>query len=221
MYNKFVTDQDLKDAMNLASARAYHYQQVGWTMFTREELKSAALEGIAEAIIRFEPTRGSVKDTKFTSYAYFWIEKYLKEYITNNKSMLSASNCEKWQGKVPYVNSYDAYDANDNDGAGSDHKDWLGAGIIASDAMEANERSIACNDLLTSMLLKLDHIERLCMQLSLGIGTLYGKQMEVKQIAKALRISKVQVRLILGNAQNKLKAYKEEYAKQYNNIYAK
>ena len=65
MYNKFVTETELKDAMNMASARATHYQQIGWTMFTKEELKGAANEGIAEALIRFEPSRGGVKDTKF------------------------------------------------------------------------------------------------------------------------------------------------------------
>lgn len=220
MYNKFVTDTELQDAMNMASARATHYQQIGWTMFTKEELKGAANEGIAEALIRFEPSRGGVKDTKFTSYAYFWIEKYLKEYITNNKSMLSASSAEKWQKQVPYVNSFDAYDDKGNDNAGSDHKDWLGAGIVASDAMEAHERHDACSNLLTTMLLQLEQQERLCMQLSLGIGTLYGKAMEVRQIAKAMNISKVQVRMILTAAQQKLVAIKKTYADMYNDIYA-
>lgn len=216
--NPNVSDRDLRDTMNLAKARVYHYQSIGWTCFSKAELLSAAYEGIAEAIIRFEPAKGTVKDTKFSSYAYFWIEKYLKEFITKNKTMLSGTNFELWTGQVPYTNSIDAYDDSANDSVGSDHKDWLGAGVEASGLVESMQYSKALQDLLAKIFLELEPIERLVIQLSLGIGTVNKEPLSHRQIAKSCNLTKMTVEQILSNAMQKLQAVKEQYIVEFNEL---
>lgn len=216
--NKHVTDIDLRDAMNMAKARVRHYQQTGWTMFAFNELLGAANEGIAEALCRFEPTKGTVKDTKFTSYAYFWIEKYLKEYITKNKTLLAGTNAELWTGQVPYTTSIDAYDDKDSDEAGSDHKDWLGTNVSASALIESSEHTEAIQQLLSKVMLELDASERLVLQLSLGIGTVNKEQLDVKSIAKSCNMTKPAVQALLASAMSKLQALRDKYKIDFDDL---
>lgn len=216
--NKYVTETDLQNAINMAKARVYHYQQIGWTMFSRADLLSAANEGIAEALVRFEPSKGSIKDTKFTSYAYFWIEKYIKEYITHNKTMLTGTAFELWTGAVPYTISIDAYDDPDRDEVSSDHKDWLGTSVSASANIEASQRQRDMQALLSQMLMHLEPAERLVMQLSIGIGTVFHKPMTIPEIAKATKQTKKVVEQLMQAATSKMQAAKSKYKRQYANM---
>lgn len=216
--NKYVTEADLRNAINMAKARVFHYQQIGWTMFSKDDLLSAANEGIAEALVRFEPSKGSVKETKFTSYAYFWIEKYLKEYITHNKTLLAGTSFELWTGAVPYAMSIDAYDDPDRDDASSDHKDWLGTSVSASANIEAIQRQKDINALLGQLFMHLEPAERLVMQLSLGIGTVYHEPMTIPEIAKATKQTKAAVELLMHNATMKMQDAKTKYKRRYANM---
>lgn len=210
-----ITEQDYKDARQIAKTRAFHYIQCGWTQFQMDELLSAAYEGVCEAAVRFDPYKGNLKDTKFTSYAYFWIEKYIKEYIASNKSVVSGSLSDCWTGKVPYAMSIDAYDTGDTDQAGSDHKDWLGTCDSIEDAMSNSETTAEKLDMLSELLLKLEPLERLVIQLSVGIGTLNGQAMTVRQIAHAIEHKPIDTQNILDSAYAKLMSYKEDYAEAY------
>jgi RNA polymerase sigma factor (sigma-70 family) len=213
--NDNITSADLKEAMNIAKARAYHYQSIGWTMFSREELVSAANEGICEAMVRFEPTKGTVKDTKFTSYAYFWIEKYLKEYITKNKTMLNGTGGELWSGQVPYTRSIDALDCSDSNTAGSDHKDWLGTNVLPSSSIEASERSKNVSNLIAKIFMELDSLDRLCIQLHLGIGTIDSMPLSIRAIARQTCMTRTIVEQRLANAYAKMQECKCKYAREF------
>ncbi len=48
--------------------------------FTMEELFQEGMLGVFEALKRFNPE----KNTKFTTYATFWIKKYIMMYVENN-----------------------------------------------------------------------------------------------------------------------------------------
>lgn len=217
--NEHVTSQDLKDTMNLAKARAYHYQSIGWTMFSREELISAAYEGVSEALIRFQPDKGTVKDTKLSSYAYFWIEKYLKEYITKNKTILNGSTVEMWTGQVPYTNSIDALDTGADDQMGSDHKDWLATDEDAASNIDKQERNQDINDLLATIFLELEPKERLVIQLSLGIGTIQHIQLTNREIARQTNMRVYEVDEILARAYQKVYESKQKYAEQFEELF--
>lgn len=219
MTNKYVTENELQDAMRMAQARVYHYQQIGWTMFSKTDLLSAAYEGIAEALIRFEPAKGTVKETKFTSYAYFWIEKYLKEFITKNKTMLTGSSAELWTGEVPYTMSIDVYDSDDRDGIGSDHKDWLGTDVLASSYIEATEHANQIHELLATMFLELEPMQRLVIQLSIGIGTVAREPLTLREIARSTHLTLKVVEELLQQAHAKMEQIRPKYEKQFADIY--
>jgi RNA polymerase sigma factor (sigma-70 family) len=215
--NPNVSMQDIDDTMNLAKARVFHYQQQGWTMFSKDELLSAAYEGISEAIIRFDPNKGSVKQTKFSSYAYFWIEKYIMEYITNNKSTLSGTAAEKWSGRLPYAESIEALDDRQSNRMGQDHYAWLGF-TDQRYSIDSKEAIEGMKNLFTKLFKELEPQERLCMQLSIGIGTISGAPMRVTEIARMTRMKTIEVTEILQVAMSKLQASSKKYERDYAEI---
>lgn len=215
MVNKYITPMDLQDTMSLARARAVHYQRSGWHMFEINELISAAYEGIAEATIRFNPSKGTVKDTKFSSYAYFWIEKYLKAFITVNKTMVKGTAHELYTGQVGYTSSIDAYDDTAFDGSGSDHKFWLADASQASDKIEQAETDIARHNILMRMLKHLDRLDRTVLCLSLGIGTVDREPLSVKDIAIAMHMTKPKVEAVLSKANAELARISVQFTAAY------
>lgn len=217
----FVTRMELQDADNIAKARVNYFRQVGWTQFTPEELLSEARLGISIAIVRFNPARGSVKDTKFTSYAYFWINKYIQEYIARNKSMLSGTLAECWRDEMPYTSSYDQFAA-DSDTAGLDHMKSL---RDISDNIDEQLDKVAiqsrCKRMFGMVMQMLDPMESLVFKLNNGIGTISGEPMQIREIARSTEISAARVEDILNSVREKLHTIGEnqELRKQFSNIY--
>ena len=215
--NPNVSMQDLDDTMNLAKARVFHYQQQGWTMFSKDELLGAAYEGISEAIIRFDPDKGTVKQTKFSSYAYFWIDKYIMEYITSNKSILAGTAADKWTGKLPYAASIEALDDKASNKMGQDHYAWLGFTDQQYD-IDSKEAMAGMKNLFIKLFKELEPQERLCMQLSIGIGTVDGRPLQIYEIARMTRLRRVDVHALMASAMQKLQASSKKYEADYAEI---
>lgn len=213
-----VTEKDYTDAINLCKARAYHYQSIGWTQFAREDLISAGYEGICIAAQRFDPSKGTVKATKFTSYAYFWIEKYIREFIAKNKSIVSGSLSDCWCGRVPYAQSIDQY-TNDNDSAGPDHNAWLSDHSNACSTIEQNELRQQQADLLAEMFSELHEIERTVLMLRMGIGTIDSQPLTIRDLAEAMDMSIGKVHSIVRAAQAKFDMIKTKYHQRANQLF--
>lgn len=213
-----IQPDDWQNAMNMARAMAVQLRNKGWTRFTVKELADAGYEGIAEAANRFEPTKGTVRLTKFTSYAYFWIRKMQQEYIARNKSMLSGSLSECYAGMVPYTDSIDAMDDEEHDGIGSDHCGCLTSDTDIWQDMVDAEALRRRRDLLSSMFAKLPELERTAYLLSNGIGTVTGESMTTRQIATAMEISTGHVSALVNNAKRLLSDMKLEFEQAYDSI---
>lgn len=214
-----IQPSDWTNAMNMARAMAVQLRNKGWTTFTVKELADAGFEGIAEAAHRFEPTKGTVKLTKFTSYAFFWIRKMQQEYIAKNKSMLSGTMAECYGGLVPYTASIDAMDDKSNDDhAGSDHCIGLTSDIDIWQDMVDAETTRQRRDLLSTMFARLPELERTAYLLSNGIGTVTGENMTVRQIAAAMQISIGHVSALVNNAKSLLNNMKAEFQIAYDDI---
>jgi RNA polymerase sigma factor (sigma-70 family) len=210
-----VNEQEISDAMNYAKAKVHSYMKSWHSKFSKQELESAAFEGIAEAIQRFEPKNGSVQDTKFTSYAHFWIEKYIKTYIANNKTILSGSLHDLWVGSVPYAYSIDD---NNDDGPSSD------CTAMVKDKSEKNsadfvliksETDAGTQELLNRILSRLSGLDKIVVQLHFGIDTIDDKSMTIKEIAKNLGISSAKAQGHLDSAMTNLSDCKQELMQLY------
>ena len=198
---QLITAADYNNAMNMARAMAVQLRNKGWTRFTVKELMDAGFEGIAEAAVRFEPTKGTVRLTKFTSYAYFWIRKMQQEYIARNKSMLSGSLGECYMGLVPYTDSIDAMDdKSDSDHVRSGHCFGLTSDTFSYLDTVDTETLRQRRDLLAAMFARLPELERTAYMLSNGIGTVTGENMTVREIAAAMEISIGRVSFLVNNA---------------------
>jgi len=216
---QLITPADYNNAMHMARAMAVQLRNKGWTKFTVKELQDAGFEGIAEAAVRFEPTKGTVRLTKFTSYAYFWIRKMQQEYIAKNKSILSGSMTECYLGMVPYTDSIDAMDDNsESDHAGSDHCAGLVSDTDIYQDMIDSETLRQRRDLLASMFARLPELERTAYMLSNGIGTVNGTNMTVREIAAAMDISIGRVSFLVNNAKALIQAMRNDFEATYNDI---
>lgn len=214
----FVSVKELTDAENLARARVFYFRSIGWYQFSTEELLSTAMAAVSEAICRFNPQLGTVKDTKFTSYAYFWIDKYLKEYITRNKTMLSGSLNEHWNNEIPYTQSYDAMQS-DSDSPGIDHIQGIRDNEeTAEEKMISDDNKLRIHELVQTMLSTLDPVKSTCYKLSFGIGTISGEPMQPREIAKSLCMPIDEVLNVLDEITISLKqkAHEPQYMKMYN-----
>lgn len=214
--NPYINENDITDARNMAKAMSYEFLSSGWNrVCTADDLISAAYEGIAEAIVKFDPNKGTVKQTKFTSYAYFWIRKYLQMYVTKAKTLLSGSMSDAYRGLIPTSTSIDAIGTS-YDEAGADHNGWLADGDEADTAITAGERNLECLELLHAMLAELPDFERTTYALSVGLGTLSGQAMTPRQMAHAMDCTVAMVNDGLKRAQmlmNRIKlAYVDSYA---------
>lgn len=214
-----ITEKDMADAINLCEATVTKYQQLGWTQFTRDELISAGYEGICEATVLFDPNKGTVKRTKFTSYAYFWIRKYIQEYIAKNKTMASGSISECYRGDVGYTQSIDAYATNPDTG-GIDHLGYLACDsenieeILSNQCLEQERK-----DLLAEMFSELSFEQSLVYKLYNGIGTVDGEPMTIREIASAMECSIGKVHGLIKSVTEELPSLQAKYAERFANIY--
>lgn len=67
--------------MTFAEKGASRYCRIGRGLFTLDELRSAAYEGLIIAARKFDPTRG----LKFSTYAFRWIDQKLKRVYQTHK----------------------------------------------------------------------------------------------------------------------------------------
>jgi RNA polymerase sigma factor (sigma-70 family) len=211
----FISNDELIDAQNLAKSRVYYFKSLGWLQFTNDELIAEAYAGITESILRFNPDKGSVKNTKFTSYAYFWIDKKIKEYIARNKSLLSGNLSECWRGDVPYTTSIDSYGEKD-DSAGIDHLGFIADESETIDVvLIRKERQQKCKDLFSKLMENLAPMESLCYQLINGIGTISGKPMTIREIAESIEVSVGTVHSYISSANHKISINSNSYRVEY------
>ena len=215
----FVSYSEIKDAEDLARARVHYFRSLGWYQFSTEELFAEACYGISEAICRFNPGLGTVKDTKFTSYAYFWIDKRIQEYIARNKTMLSGNLSELWTNEVPYTQSFDAIAENPDNG-GIDHIYGIRDNDDnAEESMIHADVSESIKNLVAELMSMLDPFESTCYRLSFGIGTVSGEPMQPKEIAKSMNTTIEEVLKTIDNVSVKLReqsaALKETYTELY------
>lgn len=215
---RLVTAEDYENAMHMGRALAKRLRDMGWQRFSMNDLIGAANEGIAEAALRFEPTKGRVQLTKFTSYAYFWIRKKLLQYVTVNKTLLSAKEYEHACGYVPSTLYLDKFDDDNNDGPGTDHMGFLVSNEDFYQTLITNEARLASQNLLASMLARLPEKERTAYMLSVGLGTVMGEGLTVRQIAHAMNISIGKVSFLVNNAKRLLNELKAEYQAQFDAI---
>lgn len=201
-----VSNEELMNAMSYAKARVWaHLSNGSWQMINRSDLLSAAYEGVTEALHRFEPKRGGVQETKFTSYAHFWIEKYIKEFIARNRTIVSSSLSDSFRGLTPYAYSIDIQD---DDAPSQDHQIGLKQDCV--DLVEQSECNQAKSKLVKLFLKKLDSdFDRTCLQLHFGIQTIDNKAKNIKEIAKLTQVSKRIVTESLERSMSMLKQYSD------------
>jgi RNA polymerase sigma factor (sigma-70 family) len=212
---------ELQDALSLARARVTYYRGIGWNKAPFEDMLSAAYQGISEARIRFQPETGSVKDTKFTSYAYPWINKYIREFITKTKTMISGGMSALYTNQVGYAVSIDSYDDNGHDSSGSDHKMWLSdQSETAFEKLQNTERNTEMLDLIDVLCKDLDDSERSVLLLSFGIGTISNEQYDNRRIAKMLDLSINDVDHFKHSALCKLQSCQAKYKNAFISIYS-
>jgi DNA-directed RNA polymerase sigma subunit (sigma70/sigma32) len=216
-----VSQVEINEAMSLARARVRYYMSIGWSQFSFDDLASAAYLGIAEAARRYLPEAGTVKDTKFTSHAYPWINKYIREYITNNKTIVSAGLGALYNNEAGFTISVDAFDDRNYDNAGSDHKGWLADDANnALEHIEHDERQVSIKCIVREMCHDLSELERTAIFLRFGIDTVGGIANDINKVAKLLDITIDYANEILANAFSKLSTVSNKYSKEFSELYA-
>lgn len=214
----FISSQELQDAKNLAKARVHYFKSLGWLQFSNEELLSEAYSGISEAMCRFNPDKGTVKQTKFTSYAYFWIDKKIQEYIARYKTMLSGNLSEHWRNEIPYTMSIDMMVTSEDSG-GIDHIFGLRDNdMTIEEKIENDEKTSRIKELLNVILEELEPMESTCFQLLNGIGTISGEPMSIKEISKSVELPAAVVISIIENTKHKLHNISAKFVNIYKEI---
>lgn len=211
----YVTKQELRDAQNLAKARVYFYRHTGWMQFSANELLSAAYEGISCAIVRYDRHKGSVKETKFTSFAYFWINKKIREYISVYKTMLSGKLTDHVNQRVPYTSSFESIMAL-TDIDDYDHNSFMTDDNSETDTeIVQSELNDELHSIYVKLLSKLQPFEALCIQLLNGIGTVSGNSMTIREIARATETTAAVVQTNIDSAIAKLKSDSAQLWREY------
>jgi hypothetical protein len=147
------------------------------------------------------PEAGTVKDTKFTSFAYPWINKYIREHITRNKTMVSGGLAALYNNEAGFTISVDAFDDRGSDQAGSDHKWWLAdTSCNVHEAIESKERMHDIKTLVREICSDLDITERTAIYLHFGIDTINGVHNDICRVAKMLEISHETAEMIIAGA---------------------
>lgn len=217
-----IGQDDLDNAMRMAQVKAVDFFKKGWgEQFSIEELISSAQMGVCEAMLRFNPTKGTIKHTKFTSYAFFWIRKYLQEYVTQHKTILSGTMGEKYEGLVPGTQSIDALNDKENDGPGQDHMSFMTSNVdIFEDFVEQEQRTQR-KILFKQMIAELEPNEMLAYCLRYGIDTVTGLPMRDREIAKAMGIKVADAKALADKADERMHGeLREKYAAKFAQIEA-
>lgn len=214
----FISPKEYNDAIGIVKARVHYYRNAGWLQFSTDDLCSAGYNGIVEASIRFNPSKGTVRETKFTSYAYFWINKCIQEYIARNKSMLSGTLADCYRGSVDDTISIDQYTDAENSG-GQDHLGFIA--VTDDDVVETMTKPYLqqkTKALVDTMLMELPDQLRLVWSLAHGLGTVNGDGLDIRGIAKALECTKQYAENLLNEARTAMASISAKYQAEYQEI---
>lgn len=204
-----VSKQEWQDAMKLAKTIAIGYQKK-WTNYTIQELYSVGCEGLCEAALRFEPKKGVVQDTKFTTYARPWIVKWVLLYCEYAKHTVSGTPRDvSKEFSIDYVT---------DDGLDTEHKSWMSSSsdYNSDNEVKKQEHKTELSEILQFLLSKLDSLEIIVVQMYFGINTLNDKAYSVKEIAKELELRVYKAQEILNDALEKLSEHRQLIVKYLN-----
>lgn len=166
-----------------------------------EDCISAGLYGATIATdVYIKRSKEKVQDAKLSTFAHFYITKYIKEYCRNNMTILSSGPTKVREATECFL--YEGNDTStDSENGTLEFFETSGEVNLMHEDTENKEKTI--HDLVSSIVKTLSSQQRQVIELSFGIG---GEQpLNERKIAKTLKLHTNEVKTIITDTLNMLK----------------
>ena len=197
-------DLRVKSCLKLALKIAKDYYGQSRTGFDLDDLVQVANEGLCMAAQRY-----TNPDAKFATYAYFWIKKYVLEFINVGSRPLAVSNHEGFcrvTDELSFVSKDSFVQGNNDDYDNSINNllvsDFVNGDVLADQELNCNHVQTELNELLSC----LETLERQVLCASFGLAP-FDKPLNIKEQAKYFNNRIVTLEKVYAKAVSKVKEF--------------